>query len=364
ATKGDKLGLTKPFIASPSYSTLLLNTTNTTGNKYTLDVNVTKFSYDFKVSNLFLGSDAISIIPTLELSATLAKTATDSTTTTYNIANGTYDVSSLVSLSGSGELKESGGLAGFFSEITDITNDGAVGMLKVSQLVNGLVNLNSKSQIEQIQFWNTFSSVEENVRKLTASLKGNKILANFITQYVDFTNISGFTTDNASLPTIQKHILESSIDSKKNTLVVSTWNFTTDGTSTITLKDTTNGIVYGTNSSIDKFDSITIYLGYEADSIQNINFTSNISGGSNISFLQTTGQTTTFSNKEEVIAAAKKRVSIVFEKTTTSDTSKPATLIGYFGQSKNESKQTTKPIIISERIIRGSELITAISQVK
>ncbi|MEG1150758.1 MAG: hypothetical protein RSD51_01525, partial [Malacoplasma sp.] len=47
---GDKLGLTKPFVTSPSYSTLLLNTTNTTGNKYTLDVNVTKFSYDFKVS--------------------------------------------------------------------------------------------------------------------------------------------------------------------------------------------------------------------------------------------------------------------------------------------------------------------------
>ncbi|MEF9985397.1 MAG: hypothetical protein RR697_03440 [Malacoplasma sp.] len=365
ATKGDKLGLTKPFIASPSYSTLLLNTTNTTGNKYTLDVNVTKFSYDFKVSNLFLGSDAISITPSLELSATLVKTPTNSTAaTTYNIANSTYDVSSLVSLSGSGVLTESGGLAGFFSEITDITNDGAVGPLQVSQLVNGLVNLNSKSQTEQIQFWNTFSSVEANEKKLTASLKGNKILANFITQYVDFTNISGFTTDNASLPTIQKHILESSIENKKNSLVVSTWNFTTDGTSKITLEDSTNGIVYGTNSSIDKFDSITIYLGYETDSIENINFTSNISGGSNISFSQTIGQTSTFSSKEEVIAAAKKRVSIVFEKTTTSDTSKPATLIGYFGQSKNESKQTTKPIIISERIIRGSELITAISQVK
>ncbi|MEG2463929.1 MAG: hypothetical protein RSA87_01920, partial [Malacoplasma sp.] len=182
--------------------------------------------------------------------------------------------------------------------------------------------------------------------------------------YVDFTNISGFTTDNASLPIIQKHILESSIENKKNSLVVSTWNFTTDGTSKITLEDSTNGIVYGTNSSIDKFDSITIYLGYETDSIENINFTSNISGGSNISFSQTIGQTSTFSSKEEVIAAAKKRVSIVFEKTTTNDTSKPATLIGYFGQSKNESKQTTKPIIISDRIIRGSELITAISQVK
>ncbi|MEG2464356.1 MAG: hypothetical protein RSA87_04170 [Malacoplasma sp.] len=360
AAKGDLLGLTTPFVTSPSYSNLLLNTTNTTGNKYTLELNVTKFNYDFVVNNLFEGLNGIVIVPNLQLSGKLTKLPTGSeTATVYNIADASYDVSNLVSMSHNSDLA-AGGLVGFFNELTDMGNN------ETANLINGLVALNSKTIDEQIAFWNAFSSDTLSSSQLITILKAPNTLSNFINQYVDTSNLFGFFASGGALPTIVPATLKASIESARSQIEVTNLNFTSNGSSTITLQPA-NGIVYGTNAANDKFESITIYFGYEANSLSDINVTSKLTGGSNVSFSQAIGETTGLTDENKVIAAASKRVSIVFKKITTGS-SNTSTSIAYFGQSKTSdspAKQTTKPIIISDRILRAStQFIQAIKAVK
>ncbi|MEG2476360.1 MAG: hypothetical protein RSA40_02325, partial [Malacoplasma sp.] len=190
--KGDLLGITEPFVSSPVYSNLLLNTTNTSGDKYSLELNITKFSYEFAVNSLFESQNSVIVTPSLELSGKVVKKASDNTLTTYNIANALYDVSDLISLSGDTD-SETGGFIGFFIELMDLTN-------RKPALINGLVKLNSKPVEEQVAFWNEFSSDTENAKKLLATLKSPNTLSVFINEFIDSTNLFGFASTNGSLP--------------------------------------------------------------------------------------------------------------------------------------------------------------------
>ncbi|MEG0992113.1 MAG: hypothetical protein RSE26_02795, partial [Malacoplasma sp.] len=99
----------------------------------------------------------------------------------------------------------------------------------------------------------------------------------------------------------------------------------------------------------DKFSSIKIYFGNEAESISKFNVTSTPSH-SNLTFSQTVGETT-LADKAAIHTAAAKRFSIVFE--TASDA-----FVFYFGQGKitesGSTKQVTKPVIIPQTILTVS----------
>ncbi|MEG2464369.1 MAG: hypothetical protein RSA87_04235 [Malacoplasma sp.] len=337
---------TTPFVSSPSYSNLLFNTKKTNADNYSLELNITNFSYKSIVDNLFSGSKAIKITPQLELSGKLVKTPTgNGAATTYTIDKGIYDFSSLVNLS-SLTNTTNGGLVGFFKNLKDLADP-------ITSLTNRLVGLNSRPIAEQITFWNSFVSNVNNKPLILSELKKTNVLSNFIISNIDVNNLMGINANGGTLPTIDINTLKTSIDSAVSGTSLDSVNlsFITSGkTPAITLSPS-SGIQYGNDATNDKFASITIYFGNEENSISNFNITST-SSKSNVSFSQTSGLTS-FSDKDSVINAAAKRVSIVFEKTTTGG-SNTSTSVAYFGQYKTTGQnpqQLTKPIIIGESIL-------------
>ncbi|MEG0879577.1 MAG: hypothetical protein RSE95_02825, partial [Malacoplasma sp.] len=257
STSGDFILTDTPFASSPSFSDLFFATNQTSAtSNYALELTVNKFSYKFVIDNLFAGSKAIHITPSLEMSATLIKKTNGNNSTVtykeYNIAKATYEVGNLINMSPVSTL-DNGGFIGFFNDLlkTPQTSN--------AKLTNGLVTLNSKSINDQLAFWNSFASNSTNKPLILAELKKDNVLYDFITNNIEWTNVLGTTT---TFPTITEATLLTNITNAIKAVDNANFSFDINSTAKIALTD----VAYGSGST-DKFSSIKIYFGNEAESI-------------------------------------------------------------------------------------------------
>ncbi|MEG1353868.1 MAG: hypothetical protein RSC65_02765 [Malacoplasma sp.] len=331
---------TTPFAATTYYTKTLFSTNSAflaDPDNFSFELTISKFNFEFSVNNLFLGSNAISITPKLELSGNLANKTYDLDTNRYHYANylipkGEYDVSSIINMSRDVSTT-TGGLYGFFNSL--INNPQS----EITKTTNGLVELNNKPIANQIEFWNTFVSNPTNKHLLLAEIKKPNVLYDFINSNLYWDNPIGVST--TTFPRIDQNTLKSSIQSAANFLIDGSVDLSVSANPVISLGQ----ISYG-SAATDKFSSVKIYFGNENNSMGNFNATST-SNFANISFLQTLGETNHI-NKNSVFAAASKRFSIVFETETDA-------FVFYFGQGKSTNNgtvsQVNKSVIIPQTIL-------------
>lgn len=337
-----------PFSSTPSHSNLLFSTINTTGNKYSLELDIKDFSYTFAVNNLFNGQKAVTLTPFLTLSAVLTETTqAPVVTNVYKTLDMKYDISDWINMSLSSS-PATGGLLGFFKDILlNSTNP-------LTNLTNGLVSFNSNNVTEQIKIWNNFNTANKDA--IINELKKENVLYDFIMNNIDLKNLFGIGT----FPTIVLDKLKANINTAALQLSAADLSFVENGTTAaITLSNIANG---SSVSGSETFRSISIYFGYESSSINNINITSAIGGlSNNLSFNQNKGEEN-IGVLGDIALAASKRVSVVF------DTSDAINHIAYFGQRKTTdtpSLQVTKPIIISNHILTiDTKFIESIQAIK
>lgn len=335
-----------PFVASPSYSDVLFNTVHTSATNFSLSIDIKDFSYTFAIDNLFNGPNAYKVIPSLTLSGTLTEIPQSGAPIPYTFDNVKHDMSSLVNIS------ITHGLAGFLETMVQTPTS------PLATLTNGLVSFNKMHTIDQIKFWNDFNANQINNTAILNELIKTDVLYNFIMDNIDLTNnANGF---GGSFPSIlDTTTLKTNINAAAKSLTSANLNFVDSGdtTTNVVAAITLQNIVYGTTDT-EKFENITIYFGYGILKIRNINITSVEGGPSNLSFNQDEGLTA-FDNVGEVTTSAQKRVSVVF------NTSSTISHVFYFGQRKVGTTQTTKPIIIPSTILtQATNFINAIQSIK
>lgn len=242
------------------YSNVLFNTSNKTGNKFSLTLEIKDFSYTFAIENLFNGLNAVTIMALVTLSGSLVITSAPNMVEHYAFDNVKYNISSLINMSSS-SLPDTGGLIGFFSDISLSPND------SLTTLTNCLVSFNSNTTAEQIKIWNSFSTNTTSSATIIAELKKADVLYNFIMNNIDLTNPFGMGT----FPTVVDNTLKTNINTAVSSLTTADLSFVNPGVAAITLANVANdSTVQGSGT----FTSIKIYFGYENDSIGNMNITS------------------------------------------------------------------------------------------
>lgn len=326
-------GLTKtPFVQSPTYSNLLFKTTEPASNNYSFELKISAFTYEFAITNLFEGPNAIKITPKLTFEGIITKIPLVGDAIPYTIANASYDVNQIINISADTSML-TGGFEGFLDTLIDIPAD------PLTTLTNGLVAFNNKTDDEKIAAWNAFNTDITNSPLILAELIKPDVLYNFVIQNIDLANVFGM---GGSFPTIVDSTFKASFNKAAALLKLADLSFKNPGVVGITLPS----VIWGATPTTDLFTSITIYFGYEANSITNINLTSSLAF-SNLSLSQTEGDSiiANLDSLDKIKAAAAKKFSIVFE------TSASINHIAYFGQLSVGTSQITKPIIIPQTIL-------------
>lgn len=326
-----------PFVSSPAYSNLLFDTKNITGNRYSLSLNISNFTYEYKIDNLFNGVDALKVDPILTLSGVVYKTIqSPSPAELFPITEAKFNFKELINIS-EDLSTTTGGFVGFLDTLKDIPND------MLTTLTNGLVTFNDKSDSQKMDFWNNFSSNATIKNLILAELKKPDVLYNFVTKNIDLKSTYGMNT----FPTIVPNTFKTSFNEKAKGLTTADLMFLNPDLTPMTL----GNVKYGPGAN-DVFTKISIYFGYENNGLSKFNLTSTLVG-SNMSFSQTIGTTTNLGSLDLIKTAAAKKVSVLFETKTGN-----ANHIAYFGQ-KNVNingnvTQVANPIIIPSTILTAN----------
>lgn len=291
-----------PYVNSRAYDNIIFKSNKSNANNYQLELRVYNFTYEYTINNLFVGTDAITIKPMLELDGLIVKTASDNATSTYPIPKKLYDASKIINMNLETSLT-TGGFLGFFSGLIFSPND------PISMLTENLVTFNNKSIAEQLTFWNQFAST--NSQALLAEFKKPNILWDFIFNNIDLNNVYA-TNPNVPFPITDANIAFTKTEFNKSAANITKpinpdFGFSQQGTAALAMPF----FRYGPESQPGTILLADIYFQSESDSIQDMNVISSTTT-SNLGVKQELGPALNGSSNNAAMLAANKRISVHF----------------------------------------------------
>lgn len=330
-----------PYVTSSAYSNILFKSVKPLANNYQIELKIYNFSFDYQISNLFAGANAIAMQPKLEMDGLITKTTQHDATTAFPISKKLYDVNKIINMS-LDTLPATGGFLGFFYGLIFSSN------LPIPILTNSIVSFNNRPIADKITFWNEFT--RNSNLALFSEFKATNILWDFIFNNIDLSNV---ITPNHSKPF---PITNTNVDFVKN-------NFNTTATSIprINLELNHNSVApiwpIGTDFPLFYFQYgsvigeslvMNLYFGSELTSIKNMNIVSTNST-STLTIEQELGPSLSGvgGSHPQAVAAASKRIAAHFY------AGNGDSWVFYLGEYKttNPVGKISKPIVVPSTIL-------------